>query len=557
MSNFTTRKSFFLYSFDIEVKEREKIDKFLNILEKSNVHLIVEKALEKESLKGRNPIDPYNMLAVIIYGFAFDKGTVRDLERNCKLNLAYIYIMNNEKPTYATFSNYINNVIVPNRDAIFFSITKAIIKEMNINISDVFIDGSKFEANANKYKFVWKPTNKIIKLSSKIKTSLEVFGINDNSKIIKSIDIANYISQIKQLLIQNDIDVVNIKRGKGIRLSKYQKHFFLMNDYLIKQLDYEEQSNICGPNRNSYFKTDYDATAMCLKEDYYSGLGSNMHAGYNVQFVVCLGLIIVTYVCQDRNDYLTLIPLCELFKKYYGFYPQNCVADAGYGSFNNYQFLNSNNIGNYVKFSSWEGEKSGKKPSLFKLIDNNIFCLKGSKGEKVEIPNRHPKSSQAYFYKFKGCSNCLYKSYCKKNMKNKKESFRISEINPEFLKLIDIAKQNLLSVKGIELRVNRSVQAEGNFGNMKQNLNYERFRRRGLYSVSTEMMLMALGVNLRKLFRYIEKGSLPSFWSASADLKPETFNNIKISKPRKNSNNEINRKSYKKKYKKRSVKSLD
>ena len=108
---------------------------------------------------------------------------------------------------------------------------------------------------------------------------------------------------------------------------------------LEKLLKYEEQIKICGDNRNSYYKTDFDATAMCLKEDYYSGLGSNMHAAYNVQFIVAKGIILGVYVCQDRNDYLTLKPCVEQYRNFYGSYPTNACADAGYGSCDNYDYI--------------------------------------------------------------------------------------------------------------------------------------------------------------------------------------------------------------------------
>ena len=104
--------------------------------------------------------------------------------------------------------------------------------------------------------------------------------------------------------------------------------------YLGKALDYDENEEICG-ERNSYYKTDKDASAMCLKEDYYSGLGSNMHDGYNVQLMVSKGIIVAYYVGQERNDFYEFIPAIEAFRENYGFYPKRLCADAGYGSLSN------------------------------------------------------------------------------------------------------------------------------------------------------------------------------------------------------------------------------
>ena len=74
-----------------------------------------------------------------------------------------------------------------------------------------------------------------------------------------------------------------------------------LSQYLMKSLEYEEKETICGENRNSYYKTDHDATAMCLKDDYYSGLGSNMHAAYNTQILVSNGFIVSDYDSQDPS----------------------------------------------------------------------------------------------------------------------------------------------------------------------------------------------------------------------------------------------------------------
>lgn len=279
-----------------------------------------------------------------------------------------------------------------------------------------------------------------------------------------------------------------------------------------------------------------------------------MHAAYNVQLIVSKGLILGVYTSQDRSDYLTLIPVCNRFKDSFGEFPTNCIADSGYGSYSNYLFLDNNKIGNYVKYPSWEGEKTGKRPALFKIVNENIVCLKNNIGVPTELNDRHPKKSNSMFYKFTGCSNCLYKKYCKRLLKIKNESFRIAEINKDYLKEIAKVRANLLSPKGIEVRVNRSIQVEGDFGNIKENMNYDRFRRRGLKNVETEISLVALGVNIRKFFRFIDKGTVPDFWIAPKDLKADTFNKISISKPRNKSVNEKNREKYKRK---RAVKPLD
>jgi hypothetical protein len=296
-----------------------------------------------------------------------------------------------------------------------------------------------------------------------------------------------------------------------------------MNAILVKVLDYEEKESICGENRKSYYKTDHDATAMCLKSDYYSGLGSNMHAAYNVQAAVVKGLVLSYYVSQDRTDINVFIPTLEKFLILYGKYPLNVCADSGYGSLKNYQFLEKNGIGNYVKHSSWEGNINGSSPDSYRLIENNIIvCLGGKTGGIIDIPGRHPKKAGSIFYKVDGCLDCEYKQYCMRFMKDiENQVSRVFEVNVELTRLKQEAEQNLLSPKGIEIRVNRSVQAEGIFGTEKQDYQYVRIRRRGREKVSAEIMLVFLGLNLKRLFRYYKTGKVLSFWIAPEDLMPQ------------------------------------
>lgn len=551
MKYFTPRQGFFLYSFEFDEEELEKLTYFLELLEKSNVFEAIEKSLTKHNYQGRHRTDAYNMLATVIYAFMMENGELRDIERSCKISLDYMYLMNGEKVSYVTFANFINKIIIPNIDEIYKRIINTIVVEANINIDDIYIDGSKFEANANKYKFVWKPDKKLKKLKTKISEILQKYSITLTEITYESM--LEAINNLKTIGSKQKIDLDNIKRGKGNKLNEIEKDYISIKEYLDKFLIYQEQINICGDNRNSYYKTDHDATAMCLKQDYYSGLGSNMHAAYNVQLIIAQGFIIGVYVSQDRNDYQTLNPCIEKYKEYFGKYPLNVCADSGYGSYDNYKYIESKGINNYIKYSLWSGEREGKTPQLFKVEDDKVNCLNNKIGEKVTVTNRHPKSQYASFYKFKGCKKCEYKSICKKRMKNKSQSYRIAEINIEYLRYIQEARKNLLSVKGIEFRINRSIQTEGNFGNLKQNESYSRFRRRGMEKSSAEIMLKAIGVDIKKYIRFKITKQLPKFWKAPNDLQPEAEPTVKIPKNPQNKTKSVNQKSkddYKKKYRK-------
>ncbi|MDO5331619.1 MAG: transposase [Bacillota bacterium] len=518
-NNFTIRQQRMFPSYTIDVKEQYKIDRFLQLLNKSGAADILDSVKEKqESLGGRPSYNIYNLFATILYGFAFGTGTLRDLETSCKNDLRYLYLMQEEQPTYRTLCNFINDYIVPNADALFQSVCNAIVDECGISLDDAYIDGTKIEANANKYKFVWKPTTFHIRLSDKIRTLLALNNLDrgiPNTGIISSSKIAEKLAEYYELIKQTKSE-----NKKKILIKQADQ----LSKYLEKSLEYEEKELICGPNRNSYYKTDHDATAMTLKTDYYSGLGSNMHAAYNVQAIVSQGFVTAFYLSQSRNDITDLIPTLEQFYKFHGKYPLRLCADSGYGSLDNYSFLDKNGIENYVKHVSWQGNVSGKNPSQFHLNnDDTITCLNGNIGNVVAIPDRHPKKANSVFYKVVGCKHCEFSTYCKRWQKNKNENFKIFEVVVPLRRYIQQAEENLLSVQGINMRVNRSIQSEGAFGCMKQNMHYVRFRRTSIKKVTAEYMLTFLGFNIRKLFKFYSGNLKTAYWKAPTGMQAETF----------------------------------
>ena len=544
-------KTFFVDCYTSNVEQSQKIDKFLSLLSKSGVCDFI-KDIRKQKNKndeigGRPSFNPYNMLATVLYNFAFEKGTLRDIEDKCKNDLRCIYMLQGEQPTHSSFGNFINEYVLPHQSKIFSLITKTIFEECKINMNNQHLDGTKYEANANKYKFVWKPTTYHKKLGDKIRVLLKEYGLLrgiPKDDIIESKLVADKLTEFCEQLKRYDL---SLKENK-----KYKKDYELLSEYLKKSLEYEEKERICGPNRNSYYKTDIDSTAMCLKEDYYSGLGSNMHAAYNTQIMVANGLVTAYLVTQSRADIKDFIPLLDVYYSFYGSYPKAICADSGYGSLENYSYLDTHNIKNFVKYVSWQGNVSGSNPSQYRLNDDEtITCLNGNVGYKDKT-NWHHRKADSIFYKVTGCNTCAFKLYCKRYMKNKDEDFKIFEVVIKLQKYIQQAEENLLSVEGIEMRVNRSSQVEGAFGVIKQDFQYERFRRRSLNKVSCEFMLVCLGYNIRKLFRYYSGEAKYNYWVAPDGLKPETFTkpsakrlSKKASKVKNKSINEEAKSSYK------------
>ncbi len=522
MGYFTTKCSLFLVPSNICNEEFKKIDIFLKILDKSGVGSILEKEFlnDKKSLSGRKGYDIFQLFAVVVYCFSKFKGSLREMEELCQFDLRVMYIMGQDTPSYKVICEFINKYIVPHQYEIFIAITQTIIEMFDLDMDDQYLDGTKIEANSNKYKFVWKPTTFHRRLDKKIKELLSDMGYISSNELISSYDV---YQKMINYAVKEKIKINEIPNGKGKRLTVQQRNYKTIYKYLVKLLEYEEKERICGENRNSYYKTDHDATAMALKTDYYSGHGSNMHAAYNVQVMVSSGLITMYGVFQDRTDYHTFIPMNELYNTYYKKYPKNECADSGYGIYKNYRFMKKKNIGNYVKFLQWNGERSGKKPQLFFTFSDGIICLNTTIGKQIPFDNKsHQRHKDGKLYEFTGCSNCGYEYKCKKYLKNKNTNIRRVELIPEYELLKEEVRNNLLSPKGIEIRINRSIQVEGTFGQIKQNMQYVRIRRRSIQKVSCEIMLMCLGRNIRKMFTFLGKNCIESkYWKASKDLKPE------------------------------------
>lgn len=442
MEYFTIKKELFLVPSNDCYEEFKKIDKFMAILKKSGIEKLIEIKINKLGRKGYNP---YNLIATILYCFSRFKSSVREIEDLCKFDLRVMYLMEQEIPDYSVISDFINKYILPYTYEIFTMVTQAIIEEFKLDVSNSYFDGSKFEANANKYKFVWKPVKFHKKLDVKIKDLLLQMNFEyKNEELITSFELNEIL---KRYVVKEHIDVNTIPNGRGKRRTKTQKNYLNCYKYLIKLLEYEEKERKC--------------------------------------------------------------------------------ADSGYGIYDNYKYMRENHINSYVKFASWSGEASGKNPQLFYTFDDGVMCLNTCIGENIPFNNQyHQRNKNGKLYKFTGCNSCNYDYICKKKMKkeNRDRDYRIVELNNDYELLKENARQNLLSPEGIELRINRSIQVEGTFGQLKQNMSYERIRRRGIDKVRCEIMLMYLGRNIRKMFTLMDRENIKSnYWKKSKNLKKETF----------------------------------
>lgn len=180
MNYFIINRSLFIVSSKQCCEEYDKIDKYIEILNKSEIGKIIEKEQNKI---GRKDYNPYNLTATIIYCFSKFRSSIREIERLCIFDLRVMYIIQQEQPSDSSMKYCINKYILPYQYEIFTIITKAIIDEFNLDISNQYLDGTKIKANANKYKFVWKPITYHKKLDIKIRELLLLMEIRINRSI--------------------------------------------------------------------------------------------------------------------------------------------------------------------------------------------------------------------------------------------------------------------------------------------------------------------------------------------------------------------------------------
>ena len=554
MAYFTDFQDYFFLCSDISPEEKRKLNDYLRILEDSGVGEIITEAVDKDPEKGGRPsYNPYRLFAAMSYAFSKHSGSLRRIEDSIRFDTRFIYLMEQKVPSYSTISRFCNNIVVARHRKIFSCVTKEIIRKYGIDTSDTFVDGTKLEANANKYKFVWKPRKNHDRLNEGLRTIIsEYFLLPPRKKDFISKEVAEYLSKLREKIEAMGIPIVS---GSGHRQTPIVRAYHVLEKMLLKKLQYEEIEAICGPDRNSYFKTDKDATAMCLKSDYYSGLGSNMHAAYSLQILVSKGLILDYLVSQDRSDSRTLIPLLDHYYADYGYFPKRLCTDSGYGSLDNYRCIASKGIGNYIKPQIWQKMICGEYVDLYRFDEEkNLICMNGRKAVLLEAGRTHSRGKETKFYHIENCRGCKFKPYCMRSIADKKRQDRVFEVCYDLYEFKNQAIANLLSPKGIELRVNRSAQVEGAFGVIKQDMDYDRVRRKGLDNVSSECMLVCLGYNIRKLFSFIEGKGKTDYWIAPDGLEPETpkkANLEKLMKKKTTGRNEQLRNSYR--YRKRAA----
>lgn len=461
-------------------------------------------ALEK-SYKGggTSSYHPRMLLKVIVYAYLRNIYSSRKIEQALQEHVHFMWLSGQSKPDHGTINDFRGKRLKGKFKGIFNQVVLLLAEQGVLSLKELYVDGTKIEANANRYTFVW---GKSIKTSKeRIKKQLKelwsyvekVYAEEQmlpNQPDFEAIDpekVARTIDTINQALKDKDID----KKVK-------QKLNYAKKNWPKNLEKYQQQEAILG-ERNSYSKTDPDATFMRMKDDHMQN--GQLKPGYNLQASTNNQFITNYTLAQTTADTTTLKDHLNDHIESYGQTPETLTADAGYGSEENYTDLEEKGITAFVKYNYFHKEQRDKKHKENPFHPDNLFynektdtyyCPMGQAMNKTGAYQSLTKNGfrqEIHRYQATNCMGCPLRGSCHKAKGN-----RVIERNHKLIRLKEKARHLLLSANGIAHRKRRCWDVEAVFGNIKQNMGFKRFMLRGIDKVTTEIGLIALAHNLKK-----------------------------------------------------------
>jgi transposase len=454
--------------------------------------------------KGTSSYHPAMLLKVLVYGYVSNVYSSRKLEAACRESVYFMWLTAMNYPDHHTINRFRGERLKDALRKVFQEVVSLLAQEGLLSIEEVYTDGTKIEANANKYTFVWKKaiqTNKekmkkqleeIWKYAQSVKAAEDTLPEPPDFTTIDAEKVRDTVNKLNDVLAERkDID----KKVRA-KLNYVTKNF-------PKNIEkYEAQEAVLG-DRNSYSKTDKDATFMRMKEDHMKN--GQLKPGYNVQISTSNQFIVNYTLHPNPTDTTTLAAHLEQHHQSFGSMPKAIVADAGYGSEENYTLLQGKKIKAFVKYGMFDKEQhenhNKKHPfsqdKLFHNPENDTYiCPMGQAMGYIGDSKRKTSTGfeQTYRrYQARNCSTCPLNGACHKSKEN-----RIIEINVNLNSLKQQAYQLLTSEEGLAHRKKRCVDVEPVFGNIKHNHGFKRFMLRGKKKVEIEWGLVAIAQNIRK-----------------------------------------------------------
>lgn len=469
----------------------------------------IEPLLKRYQGGGTSSYNPKMMLKILVYAYTDRNYSSRRVAKSVAENVHYMWLSGGNRPDFRTINNFRSVILKGIIEEVFASVLEMLEESGYIKLENYFLDGTKIEANANKYSFVWKKSvekNKE-KLRSKVKKlleNIEELNKEEDEKFGNDPVDGNLNGPIDSKKLEQKIKELNERLAGKKENKDIKKAVEILEEDCLKRLEKYEEYETKFDGRNSFSKTDSDATFMRMKEDHMKN--GQLKPGYNIQIGTEGQFVVGFSVHQNRSDTGCLITHLEKTKEMLGGkLPGNIVADSGYGSEENYKFLENNELENYVKYNTFHKEqKKAFRKEMFN-VENFIYdeladkyiCPAGN--ELVYNETRKYKTDNGYettrkYYKCYDCESCQYREECTKSKYG-----RTVQVNHELKRLKAKATENLNSDKGRELRSMRGTEVESVFGRLKNNWGFRRFLLRGLEKIKIEWGLLCIANNMAKM----------------------------------------------------------
>jgi transposase len=452
---------------------------------------------------GTSSYNPKMLLKVIVYAYLKNIYSSRKIEEMTKENIHSMWISGMSNPDHHTINRFRSERLEKVLEEIFSQIVMLLIEAGQLSIKEVYVDGTKIEANANRYSFVWAKAIK--KSKERIKQQIKELWAYTQGVALeesKQQDFEEFEEVDAEKVTETIKKIDELLQGKPISKKVKQKINYAKKNWPKNLEKYAEQEEKLG-QRNSYSKTDEDATFMRLKED--SMKNGQLKAAYNVQISSNNQYIVNYSIHQKPTDTTTLPEHIESYKEKYNQNPEVIIADAGYGSQENYKYMDTEKIEAYVKYNYFDKEQKKKKTDKTPFKTDKLFyneeqdcyyCPMGQKMSKIGQSTRRSENNyirEITYYRAINCNGCPIRGVCHDG-----QAERVIGVSHQGNNLKKKAQEKLQSERGIYYRKKRPIDVEPIFGNIKQNKKFKRFILRGLDKVKVEFGLIAIAHNLSK-----------------------------------------------------------
>ena len=473
---------------------------------------------------GRSPYHPKMLLKVVLYGYMNNIYSCRKIESSLKRDIHFIWLAGYEQPDFVTINRFRNRV-KDEINKVFTQLVLLLNAKGLVTLDVEYIDGTKIESKANKYTFVWRKTveRNRARLMEKVKALLSQVDDAIAQDKAASDEAVSFTPEVLTEICAELRDTLSKepaptdKEGKASARQR-RKQVRELEEMAGKLAEYDGRLKTMG-GRNSCSKTDPDATFMRMKEDAMNNgqtkPGYNLQIGTENQFITDFGLF------PNPGDTLTMRSFLGSFSSRYSRMASEICADSGYGSEENYAFMEANGMEAYVKYNYFHKEqKRDFRNDIFRLEnlyynaeEDYFVCPMGQHMDRVGT--KHERTEGGYVavsavYRAQRCDGCPLRWGCHKRKQGEREIMA----NHLLLEYRRKARERLTSEKGLEHRSKRPIEPEAVFGQMKYDMNYKRFRHFGKDKVTMDFAFFAIAFNIKKMAAKMPK------WSKSPVFDP-------------------------------------